>query len=187
MSGNLRLNGATSGYSQLAAPDEAGDQTFTFPTTGGTLVTAPSGGSVPGYQQGTWTPEYVQGVNPSSYTSTAGRWSRVGNLVYIAGRIQGNGGSTDANILRIGKFPYKQQSATGEGAVTIGFPGGLFGVSSPFWGLIESSQDYFQLYSNDGTTRVGNDIAAINKVLHFSAFYITDNTDWTPINGATAS
>ena len=37
MSGNLRLNGATSGYSELAAPDVAGDQTFTFPATGGVL------------------------------------------------------------------------------------------------------------------------------------------------------
>lgn len=34
---NLRVNGATSGYSQLNAPAVAGNQTFTFPGTGGTL------------------------------------------------------------------------------------------------------------------------------------------------------
>jgi hypothetical protein len=33
----LRLNGSTSGYSQIDAPAAAGDQTFTLPTTGGTL------------------------------------------------------------------------------------------------------------------------------------------------------
>lgn len=33
----LRLNGSTSGYSQLDAPAIAGDQTFTLPGTGGTL------------------------------------------------------------------------------------------------------------------------------------------------------
>ena len=33
----LRLNGSTSGYSQLDAPAVAGDQTFTLPGTGGTL------------------------------------------------------------------------------------------------------------------------------------------------------
>jgi hypothetical protein len=36
----LRLNGSTSGYSQLDAPAIAGDQTFTLPGTGGTIVTA---------------------------------------------------------------------------------------------------------------------------------------------------
>ena len=39
MSGNLRLNGGTSGYSELRAPDDAGDQVFIFPLTGGTLMT----------------------------------------------------------------------------------------------------------------------------------------------------
>ncbi len=39
MSGNLRLNGGTSGYSELRAPDVAGDQVFLFPATGGTLMT----------------------------------------------------------------------------------------------------------------------------------------------------
>jgi hypothetical protein len=33
----IRLTGSTSGYSQLDAPAIAGDQTFTLPTTGGTL------------------------------------------------------------------------------------------------------------------------------------------------------
>ena len=40
MSGKLRLNGATSGYSELQAPDVAGDQTFTLPAVGGELVVA---------------------------------------------------------------------------------------------------------------------------------------------------
>ncbi len=33
----LRLNGSTSGYSEIDAPAIAGDQVFTLPTTGGTL------------------------------------------------------------------------------------------------------------------------------------------------------
>jgi hypothetical protein len=43
MSGKLRLNGATSGYSELQAPDVAGDQTFTLPAVGGELMV--TGGS----------------------------------------------------------------------------------------------------------------------------------------------
>ena len=40
MSGSLRLNGSTSGFSEITAPDVAGDQTFTFPAVGGELVTS---------------------------------------------------------------------------------------------------------------------------------------------------
>jgi len=35
----LRLNGSTSGYSEIDAPAVAGDQTFTLPGTGGNLIT----------------------------------------------------------------------------------------------------------------------------------------------------
>jgi hypothetical protein len=34
----LRLNGSTSGYSEIEAPAVAGDQTFTLPGTGGNLL-----------------------------------------------------------------------------------------------------------------------------------------------------
>ena len=40
MSGSLRLNGSTSGFSEITAPDVAGDQTFTLPAVGGELVTS---------------------------------------------------------------------------------------------------------------------------------------------------
>ena len=40
MSGQLRIKGEFSGYSQLEAPQEAGNQTFVFPTTGGELLVA---------------------------------------------------------------------------------------------------------------------------------------------------
>ena len=43
---SLRLNGSTSGYSELEAPAIAGDQTFTLPGTGGTLVTTASAGKI---------------------------------------------------------------------------------------------------------------------------------------------
>lgn len=36
---SVRLNGSTSGYSEISAPAVAGDQTFTLPTTGGTVLT----------------------------------------------------------------------------------------------------------------------------------------------------
>lgn len=64
MSGNLRLNGTTSGYSELTAPAVAGDQTFTFPAAGGELVVNSSGGGqVVGYQHG----QYNANVSAGDY------------------------------------------------------------------------------------------------------------------------
>ena len=40
MSGALRLNGSTSGFSEITAPAIADDQTFTLPSVGGELVTS---------------------------------------------------------------------------------------------------------------------------------------------------
>ena len=179
MSGKLRLNGATSGYSELQAPDEAGDQTFTLPAVGGNLVV---------FQQGAWTPAWVQGITPDSYVSTEGKWSRTGNLVFIAGRIQGSGGSVNADVVRLGDLPYSQEAGTGEGGVTIGYPGGLFGNPNyPFWALFTAGQSYIQFYSNSGNTLIGDNVNEIGRTLHFSGSYLTDDTTFDPTNGATIS
>ena len=55
----LRLNGSTSGYSQLDAPAIAGDQTFTLPGTGGTIDRLNRAGNI------------LQVVQGSTTTSTA--------------------------------------------------------------------------------------------------------------------
>ena len=54
----LRLNGSTSGYSQLDAPAIAGDQTFTLPGTGGTIDRLNRAGNI------------LQVVNNSGTTTT---------------------------------------------------------------------------------------------------------------------
>ena len=38
MSGKIRLNGSTSGFSEITAPAEAGDQIFVVPSLGGELI-----------------------------------------------------------------------------------------------------------------------------------------------------
>jgi hypothetical protein len=54
----LRLSGSTSGFSQLDAPAIAGDQTFTLPSTGGTIDRLNRAGNV------------LQVVNASTSTNT---------------------------------------------------------------------------------------------------------------------
>ena len=56
----LRLNGSTSGYSEIEAPAVAGDQTFTLPGTGGTLDRLNRAGNI------------IQIVNTQTGTSASG-------------------------------------------------------------------------------------------------------------------
>lgn len=121
MSGNLKLKGATSGSSQLSAPDTGTDQQFTFPATGGELVTIPINSQVASYQQGYWLPtvdagggsnawlidgvEAIAGHMPN-YTAT---WSRNGNqvtvVVYLTFGVAGN----EPVKLQVTNLPYRQR------------------------------------------------------------------------------
>jgi hypothetical protein len=51
MSGKIRLNGSTSGFSEITAPAVAGDQTFTLPAAGGEIAVV--GSSIPWNRIGT--------------------------------------------------------------------------------------------------------------------------------------
>jgi hypothetical protein len=60
----LRLNGSTSGYSEIDAPAIAGNQVFTLPTTGGTLDRINRAGNILQVVNGTYS------VSTSSSSST---------------------------------------------------------------------------------------------------------------------
>lgn len=63
----LRLNGSTSGYSEIDAPAIAGDQLFTLPTTGGTLDRLNRAGNILQVVETTSTTPVSSGV--TAYTS----------------------------------------------------------------------------------------------------------------------
>ena len=88
MSGAIRLEGSTSGYSALVAPAEAGNQTFTFPDKGGTLLTESDVNPGVRYQSGTFTASYETADGTLSYTpspdvTNASTYTRVGDLVTV--------------------------------------------------------------------------------------------------------
>ena len=198
MSGNLRLNGATSGYSELAAPDVAGDQTFTFPATGGTLATQPSNGSVPGYQQGAWIPR-LSNTGGSEVTTWGtpsirqGDWTRVGNMVTINGIIRAqntNNISTPGVSATIKDLPYAVGDTACFSSVSIGQMFHLNVANDAAVTMyVEPTMDYLymQIRNQSSIPSDFSPAAFYNSLsgLIFSASYMTDNTDWTPSNGAT--
>ena len=65
----LRLTGSTSGYSQLDAPAIAGDQTFTLPSTGGTLDRLNRAGNIL---------QVVNTSNTTSYSASTNTYISIG-------------------------------------------------------------------------------------------------------------
>ena len=65
---SLRLNGSTSGYSELEAPAIANDQTFTLPGTGGTLDRLNRAGNILQVVQGSTSTAVT--VTTATYTDT---------------------------------------------------------------------------------------------------------------------
>ena len=66
--GAISIRGSTSGYSEINAPAVAGDQTFTLPTTGGTLDRLERAGNILQVVQNTYSTQTV--ISNTTYTNT---------------------------------------------------------------------------------------------------------------------
>jgi len=201
MSGNLRLNGATSGYSELSAPDVAGDQTFTFPAAGGTLLTGSpedtgSGGSsgsaqVVGYQQGTWTPTVVFATTAGDPTTTnSGGWTRIGNKVSLWSRITITALGGGEGAIQVSGIPYDVQAnftpnTAIQGYGTVSFINNADNISY-FPAATLNVDDNVSFRFVGGNLLTHNNVE-VGFTLRFSIDYVTDNTDWTPNAGAAVS
>jgi hypothetical protein len=193
MSGKLRLNGAGSGYSELEAPTNAGDQTFTFPQTGGTLVTDKSvdGGQIVGYQQGTWTPTLDLSKSTSakivSITEVeSATWTRIGNQItlYIGVIIETVSGNwATGSRVAFNGIPYLIDTINPSTAT--GFISGGATNQLLFNGFVSNTYTdtlYLQSIMQSNTSPLGAD-----RTLYATVTYLTDNTTWTPATGATVS
>lgn len=194
MSGNLRLNGTTSGYSEITAPAVAGDQTFTLPTSGGTIATTSTddtgtGGSsgsakVVGYQQGSWTPATDKG----SVTPALAIWARVGNMVTVSADVS-SFTSTDATGINIIGLPYNVPSSQAAGSCL--YINCKAGYDTVFVTDDSTTKGLLQFYatSNGGSwdqLKYSNIVSGA-MACKFVATYRTDDTTWAPVNSATVS
>ena len=186
MSGSLRLNGSTSGFSEITAPDVAGDQTFTLPAAGGTLSTVV-------YQQGVWTPTPSQGAITSVETS----WVRIGNQVTVSANLRGFTNTTSSSIIEITGIPYARNVLFAVGtlrAACLNFGEGSFaqmtlnsgdnlrvGISTPSIGSTPAPTAGYIGYTSFISAQQAN------TQLVFTIVYQTDDTTFVPINGATIS
>ena len=181
------------------SPSTAGDNiSTTGDLTAGCTTTGTSGSSgeakVVGYQQGSWTPVPTQG---SCAISTA-MWSRVGNLVTLQANLTAFTDTSTASNIEVEGIPYDRDSNM--------FPIGACRVSFLNYGegntiicnLTAQNRVRFQASrpSIGGTAATSpldvqytNFITAsqANTAISLTISYLTDDTTWAPINGATIS
>ena len=184
MASELKLSGSAGGRIIVQGNDTiTTDQTFTFPDTGGELATAPAGGSAVGYQQGVWTPT----VNAGTITSSLNSWERIGNQVTVRARIKSFTTLSASGIFVQGK-PYltaANTAALGSAMVT------QFNNAATASYAEGTNIEFFQCSTGGNNPWRPQQYADrwndANSAIWFQVTYLTDDTTWTPINGATVS
>lgn len=158
----------------------------------GRLVAQLAGGDAPRYQQGTWTPTLSHGTVGSAACS----WSRIGNTVTIRANLISFSDTTTPAQIEITGIPYHRDKFVvgtirtsylnyGEGSSphsTLN-TGDIIrvGKSTPTIGGTAAPAASYVNYSNFISAQ------ASNTQLVFDITYLTEDTTWAPINGATVS
>jgi len=109
------------------------------------------------YEEGTWTPEVLNGwgILSPTYSTNTGYYTKIGNLVYILFKVVLSGGSTNGNPLVITGLPFNSNATTG-GSGIYDTLHGAFTISSS-----NNTSVFMQLGTNNvnnvqGKYRVGN-------------------------------
>jgi hypothetical protein len=127
------------------------------------------------YEEGTFSPGILNGwgiLNPT-YSTNAGVYTRIGNIVHVAFRITLSGGSSNTNGLRVVNLPFTVGATTNVGTNLSGWFSTASGnVENVFLGLeANDAQPLFYYKVNNGTsTFLGTD-AGTSASLTFSGTY----------------
>ena len=153
----------------------------------------------PGYQQGIWTPNFICYVGsdidttksgttsvPAGFTAT---WCRVGNLVTFGGYIKLDGQGTLVGEVALTGHPYPVDTSYYSGSVSywsLATAIGNVGIT------LEDGRNYALFRSLASAAQsmaqpnYGSDFNDGSQII-FTMSYLTTDTTWQPINGATIS
>ena len=153
----------------------AGNATFSGSIFSGGNVVVPSGNGIDfsatgdgagtdtselldDYEEGTWTPSYVDGTSSATYSTQSGIYTKIGNTVFFEFQLDGNSITGDGDHLKIGGLPYTANSANLGGAYIVysgGVPNDIHVNGSVF-----QSQTRIGIYKySNGGTVLGNTMA----------------------------
>jgi len=144
----------------------------------------PTNGSIVGYQQGVWTPVTGQGA---AEVITNNVWWRIGNTVGVQAKLASFNNSSPT-VIAVTGTPYAPFWEGAGAAMSNKFNTPIHTSfitqnSSGTISFFKSGAD-----KNSGWAQVAYvDRLDASSAIWFSLTYLTDDTTWTPINGATVS
>jgi len=179
--------------------DNTGDENLILSADGTTTV--PSGGKVVGYQTGLWVPDLRGGTTDGSYDYTNGQngfWSRIGktvNVIFRIYRVTTNTAGTGSLVIE--GIPYNLDPSQGTN-VSVGAARltnvGLRSTTQSVCSQVSDSTNRlsFTEIMDDGnsytlqmTSLYTGDTETAKSSLYANVTYMTDDTTWQPLNGAT--
>lgn len=180
-------------YVNVTGDTMTGDLTVPNLISQGTVTgtNIPTNGTIVGYQQGTWIPELTGSASGvTAITTTATFWTRIGNSVTVSFSF-GSGDKVTSGDIRINGLPY---ACGADNILFQGFIGdrGPVTYGSGFDDMyvrISKPNSFMQLMQKNADNHGDFSSGSLPFNYNFRGFctYVTDNTDWTPINGATVS
>ena len=124
------------------------------------------------YEEGTWTPTAVGGLG--SLTATDCHYTKVGNVVHLAGRVSGFG-SIDTSTLQFGGLPFNPTHSTSSGNVATTYVDLDVGYQLWMYLAHDEPKIYLRYMKNNAQydSLTGAKISSSSNI-HFNATYIVD-------------
>jgi hypothetical protein len=144
---------------------------ITFPAT---QVASADANTLDDYEEGTWTPTLSGGFSsgPSGYTTQAGGYTKIGNVVYFSLFLNADGATANASGIFISGLPFTAASSAGyrSGAV-INYQINFNTNAADSYG-IDPGGTRIGVYDAAGNERLGNASGVlINNLVQMYGFY----------------
>jgi hypothetical protein len=173
-------NGVTTNSGTLISATTIGVGGAT-PSTSGAGITFPAtqsastdANTLDDYEEGTWTPVWAStGTTPTvTYTLQLGKYTKIGNVVYISFRLVTSTFSGGSANIRVGGLPFGNFSADNLPSSNIGYKAS-FVTTGPDYGRITTSSQ-IELYADNNTgettltvSNIGNGTDMIMSAFYF--------------------
>lgn len=115
------------------------------------------------YEEGTWTPSDQSGAG-LTFTSSSGKYTRIGNTVYATGFVQ-YPATANASQAIIGGLPWNSANSTSSGNVAIGYKS----ASTLDSMQVVQSNNTIKLWTSTGTATTNAGVASTQ--IYFTAIY----------------
>ena len=158
--GSNRANGASGGTTNAVFYEDG----TTYLSGGVYLGGTGAANKLDDYEEGTWTPVDDSGA-ALTFTTPTGKYTKIGNKVYVSCHITYPTTSSTANI-KIGGLPFGVGSSQGDRA---GLSVSYTTYTTPITALGATNTTYFELFTFEGARRTNADLSA--KVIYIGGFY----------------